>query len=110
MRMRDAPWAHRVYMGNLPFDMEAEDIAAFFRDKVGWLLAMCVWVSVCFGQGKVGWLIDGISGDRTVSRGGGSLCVQACDCVCVSRIAAACVDMDGGHDNAPSPLASINTT
>ncbi len=32
--VREAPWAHRVYMGNLPFDIEAEDIAAFFRDKV----------------------------------------------------------------------------
>lgn len=41
--MRDAPWAHRVYMGNLPFDMEAEDIAAFFREKVG-----------CLGDG-MGW-------------------------------------------------------
>jgi hypothetical protein len=38
---RDQPWAHRVYMGNLPFDIEAEDIAAFFRDKVRRLLRLC---------------------------------------------------------------------
>ena len=36
--MRDAPWAHRVYMGNLPFEIEAEDIAAFFREKVRFCL------------------------------------------------------------------------
>jgi RNA recognition motif-containing protein len=32
--VRDQPWENRVYMGNLPFEIEAEDIAAFFREKV----------------------------------------------------------------------------
>ena len=52
---RDQPWAHRGYMGNLPFDIEAEDIAAFFRDKVSVCGNVCVIVIMCV----FGWLVGG---------------------------------------------------